>query len=51
MKTIHTLKDAVAKNQVESLSDTDVKVNDKALDCQIAVSEAEVKDKKLCDTS
>ena len=45
------MSDTVAENEVESLCDTQIEVNVKALDYQMADRKAEVNVEKLGDTS
>ena len=51
IKTLDTFRDTVAKEEVESLGDKQVKVNAKALDYQMGVRQAKVKVEKVGDTS
>ena len=51
IKTLDTFRDTVAKKEVESLGDKQVKVNAKALDYQMGVRQAKVKVEKVGDTS
>ena len=51
IKTLDTFRDTVAKKEVESLGDKQVKVNAKALDYQMSVRQAKVKVEKVGDTS
>ena len=51
IETFDTLSHPVAENEVESLGDTQIEVNAKALDYQMPDREAEVKVDKLGDTS
>ena len=51
METLHTLKDTVAENEIQSLGDTQLEENLKALHYQIIARQAEVKCEKLGDTS
>ena len=44
------MSDTVAENEVESLGDTQVELNTKALDYQMADRQEEVKVEKLGDT-
>ena len=51
IKTLDTFRDTVAKEEVESLGDKQVKVNAKALDYQMGDRQAKVKVEKVGDTS
>lgn len=49
MQTFDTLSDTVAENEVDSLGDTQIEVNAKALDYQMADRQADGKVDKLGD--
>ena len=49
METLHTLKDTVPENEIQSLGDTQLEGNAKALDYQIIARQGEVKVGKLGD--
>ena len=51
METLHTLKDTVPENEIQSLGDTQLEESAKALHYQIIARQAEVKVEKLGDTT